>query len=69
MSRGPTAPVLGLTEAERVDHRSYERQGIEREATQHIGHAASAMERRGETTRIGEPCMRRSWTRSSKSAR
>ncbi|MBD0274955.1 MAG: MobA/MobL family protein, partial [Acetobacteraceae bacterium] len=39
---------------ERVDHRSYERQGLEREATQHMGHAASAMERRGETTRIGD---------------
>lgn len=38
----------------RVDHRSYADQGIDREATQHLGPTASAMERRGEETRIGD---------------
>lgn len=37
----------------RVDHRSYERRGMEREPTQHMGPAATAMERQGEETRIG----------------
>jgi hypothetical protein len=37
---------------ERVDHRSLEAQGIEREPTQHLGPAASALERRtGEVSR------------------
>lgn len=39
--------------AERVDHRSLEAQGVDREPTQHLGPAASQMERRGEPTRIG----------------
>lgn len=39
--------------AERVDHRSLDAQGVDREATQHLGPAASQMERRGEPTRIG----------------
>ena len=38
----------------RVDHRSFEGQGIDREPQQHMGPSASAMERRGETTRIGD---------------
>ncbi len=39
---------------ERVDHRSYEEQGIDREPTQHRGVAANEMEKRGEPTRIGD---------------
>lgn len=38
----------------RVDHRSYEDQGIDREPTQHRGNSASAMEARGKKTRIGD---------------
>lgn len=37
---------------DRVDHRSYERRGIDREATWHRGNAASQMEKRGESSRI-----------------
>mgnify|MGYP001776208594 FL=1 len=37
----------------RVDHRSLEDQGIEHAATQHMGPAATHMERRGVRTRIG----------------
>ena len=33
--------------AERIDHRSYERQGIDQIPTVHLGVAASAMEKRG----------------------
>jgi hypothetical protein len=46
-----------LTEAgfdARVDHRSYEDQGIDREPTRHIGKNASAMERDGIATDIGD---------------
>ena len=43
---------LGLSV--RVDHRSLEGQGIEREPQQHRGPKATAMERRGEATRIGD---------------
>lgn len=39
---------------ERVDHRSYERQGIDRMPAFHLGYEASAMERRGMPTRIGD---------------
>jgi ATP-dependent exoDNAse (exonuclease V) alpha subunit len=38
----------------RVDHRSYEGQGIDREPTQHLGHLATAMEREGIRTEIGD---------------
>jgi hypothetical protein len=38
----------------RVDHRSLEAQGIDREATIHLGPAATALERRGVPTRLGE---------------
>ncbi len=38
----------------RVDHRSYQDQGIDREPTQHLGKAAHRKEQRGEPTRIGE---------------
>lgn len=40
--------------AARVDHRRYEDQGIDRQATQHLGKAANQMEARGQKTRIGE---------------
>ncbi len=40
--------------AERVDNRSYEDRGIDRMPTAHLGYEASAMERRGFTTRIGD---------------
>jgi ATP-dependent exoDNAse (exonuclease V) alpha subunit len=38
----------------RVDHRSFEDRGIGREATQHMGVHAAAMERKGERTEIGD---------------
>ena len=38
----------------RVDHRSYEAQGIDREPTQHLGPVASDMERNGKASRIGD---------------
>jgi ATP-dependent exoDNAse (exonuclease V) alpha subunit len=40
--------------AERVDNRSYEDMGINRMPTAHLGYEASAMERRGLPTRIGD---------------
>ena len=39
--------------AERIDHRSYERQGIDQIPTIHLGVAASAMEKRGIVTERG----------------
>lgn len=39
--------------AERVDHRSFERQGIEQVPTVHMGVAATQMERRGIETELG----------------
>ena len=39
--------------AARVDHRSFEAQGIDREPTQHLGSTASDMERGGKASRIG----------------
>lgn len=38
----------------RIDHRTLAAQGIEREATQHLGPQATAMERQGVATRIGD---------------
>ena len=38
----------------RVDHRSFEEQGIDREPTWHLGKDASAMEREGKASRIGD---------------
>lgn len=38
----------------RIDHRSLEAQGIDREPTKHLGPAAAAMERRGLRTRRGQ---------------
>lgn len=37
----------------RVDHRSLEAQGIDREVTEHMGMAATAMERKGKRTQLG----------------
>jgi ATP-dependent exoDNAse (exonuclease V) alpha subunit len=39
---------------ERVDHRSFDARGIDREATVHVGVIASAMERRGRDSERGE---------------
>lgn len=39
---------------ERVDHRSYEEQGKDKMATQHLGPEAASMEREGQRTRIGD---------------
>lgn len=39
--------------AERVDHRSYARQGIEQEPTVHLGYVASSMEKRGRQSERG----------------
>ena len=38
----------------RIDHRSLQEQGIERVPTVHLGHAATAMERRGIKTHLGD---------------
>lgn len=38
----------------RVDHRSFEAQGVDREPTQHLGPVASDMERKGKASRIGD---------------
>ena len=38
----------------RVDHRSYEERGIDREATQHRGPVADDMEKNGKPSRIGD---------------
>jgi Ti-type conjugative transfer relaxase TraA len=40
--------------AERIDHRSYARRGGDQEPTVHLGVAAMGMERRGETTDVGD---------------
>lgn len=40
--------------AARVDHRSYEAQGVDREPSQHLGPVASDMERNGKASRIGD---------------
>jgi len=40
--------------AARVDHRSYEAQGVDREPAQHLGPTAADMERKGKASRIGE---------------
>lgn len=39
---------------ERVDHRSYADQGIDRQATQHLGKDAHRREQRGQKSRIGD---------------
>jgi ATP-dependent exoDNAse (exonuclease V) alpha subunit len=39
--------------AERIDHRSLEAQGIDREPTIHLGHAVIGMQRRGMQTDVG----------------
>ena len=37
-----------------LDHRSYKRQGIDKQPTKHLGRSATAMERRGVRTRVGD---------------
>ena len=37
-----------------IDHRSFQRQGVDRMPTIHMGPAATGMQRRGEKTRLGE---------------
>ena len=44
--------ALGMEQ--RVDHRSYDEQGIDREPTQHLGAVANDMERQGKASRIGD---------------
>jgi MobA/MobL family len=39
---------------ERVDHRSFKDRGIDKEATQHLGPEAAAMESKGKDSRIGD---------------
>lgn len=39
---------------DRVDHRSYKRQGVDREATRHMGPDARQIEQRGGASRIGD---------------
>ena len=39
---------------QRVDHRSLEAQGLDREPTQHLGPVANDMERNGKASRVGE---------------
>lgn len=41
-------------ESQRIDRRSLKDQGIDREPTRHLGPAATALERRGERTDLGE---------------
>jgi len=43
---------LGM--AQRVDHRSYADQGLDKEPTQHLGAVANDMERKGKSSRIGD---------------
>ena len=43
-----------LSMEQRVDHRSYEDQGIDREPMQHLGTVANDMERRGKQSRVGD---------------
>lgn len=46
--------LAGQNRPERIDHRSYERQGIDKIPTAHMGVAATQMERRGIATERGE---------------
>lgn len=53
----------------RVDHRSFEARGIDREPEQHAGPAATAMKRKGEQTRIGDENADRAQRNSDRAAR
>lgn len=53
----------------RVDHRSYEAQGIDREPTQHLGPTAADMERKGKPSRIGDENRAASFNNSARAAR
>jgi ATP-dependent exoDNAse (exonuclease V) alpha subunit len=46
--------LQGLSLDARIDHRTLEAQGIEREPTTHVGPAVSGMERRGIETEVGK---------------
>ncbi len=43
-----------LAMEQRVDHRSYADQGVDREPTQHLGTVANDMERKGKNSRVGD---------------
>ena len=45
---------LEKMDVELIDHRSYERQGIDREATHHLGVEAAHLEKRGIATELGD---------------
>jgi hypothetical protein len=53
---------------ERVDHRSFKDRGIDQEPTEHLGVAATAIERRGEPSRIGDENRGREQANQHKSA-
>jgi hypothetical protein len=54
LERGEQARGLEPGTFARVDHRSLEEQGIERDATIHLGPIATALERAGTETRLGD---------------
>ncbi|POZ49553.1 MobQ family relaxase [Methylovulum psychrotolerans] len=53
---------------DRVDHRSFKDRGIDQEPTEHLGVAATAIERRGEPSRIGDENRGREQANQHKSA-
>lgn len=53
----------------RVDHRSYEAQGIDREPSQHLGPTAADMERKGKPSRIGDENRAASFNNASRADR
>ena len=53
----------------RVDHRSYEAQGIDREPSQHLGPTAADMERKGKASRIGDENRTASFNNASRADR
>lgn len=53
----------------RVDHRSYEDRGIDREPTQHMGPTAADMERKGRPSRIGDENRARDETNAARADR
>lgn len=55
--------------AARVDHRSYEDRGIDREPSQHLGPTASDMERKGKASRIGDENREAAFNNASRAER
>ena len=55
--------------AARVDHRSYEDRGIDREPSQHLGPTAADMERKGKASRIGDENRTASFNNASRADR